>query len=180
MKLLALAVTLLTAGAAFADGPFRHHRGGGAQRGGGDFHGARPAGGGWRQDGWRGSDRAYPRPVYVAPRPVYVAPRPRYNYAYPTPRVVVMPQVNLAPRLPYGTVTVYVGQQAYLYGGGAFYAATAQGYVVVAPPLGAVISELPPGATMQFIDGYTWATTNDAWFFWDGNVNAWVVAQGPY
>jgi hypothetical protein len=38
---------------------------------------------------------------------------------------------------------------------------------------------LPPGAVMQLINGYTWATVNGLWFFWDGNRGAWVVANAP-
>ncbi|MFZ5445861.1 MAG: DUF6515 family protein [Myxococcota bacterium] len=178
MKNFILVVTMLGAGAAFAHGP-------GGFRGGG-FHGARPAG--WHEGGWRGPRPVYvaPRPVYVAPRPVYVAPRPIRppmwvpGYGY-RPHITVMPQVSFFPQLPVGAITVYVGSQPYFYGNGVFYVSSSQGYSVVQAPLGAVVAQLPPDATMQVINGYTYASTpGGTWFYWDGNQGAWVVTQSPY
>lgn len=153
MKPLILSVAVLFAGSAFAHGP---HGGGW----GGGSHAARPV------HSWRA-------PVYRAGPRVVVAPR------FVAPRVWVGPRVAYSPRLPLGAVSLYVGAQPYFYGGGTFYVAAPQGYSVVAPPIGAVINELPAGATMQFFNGLTWATLNGAWFLWDVARGAWVVVTGP-
>jgi hypothetical protein len=206
MKKFILASVLLAAGAAFAHGG---HGGGGFRGGGswggsrgggwgGSFHASRPVGGGWS----RGPSFVAPRPVYVAPRPVYVAPRyyaptvRSYGYgyggygyggygyggtrAYVAPPVVIAPSVGFYAQLPYGAVSLYVGTQAYYYAGGSFFVPSGGGYSIVEAPLGAAVSELPPGAQQQVINGYTYATLNNTWFVWDGSRAAWVVVSCPF
>jgi len=179
MKNLLLAAVLMSAGSALAHGGWRGGHGG--SHGGGGFHPARPA-------------YVAPRPVYVAPRPVYVAPRPVYvtppRPFYVPPRPVYRPSYNysygyvpapsLSFQLPFGAISLFIDSQPYFLSGGSFYLRTGQGYTVVDAPIGAAVSELPPGATRQEINGYTYATANGAWFVWDGNQGAWVVVNCPY
>jgi hypothetical protein len=73
-----------------------------------------------------------------------------------------------------------LGSQPYYFGGGSFYVASGSGYSLVDAPFGAVVSQLPAGAQQQVVNGYTYANFGDAWFVWDGNQGAWVVAQCPY
>ena len=178
MKHLLLAAVLMSAGSALAHGGWRG--GGGWGNHGGGFHAARPA-------------YSAPRNYYVAPRPVYVAPRPLYvapPRVYVTPRPYYRPSYNSgygyvpAPsvgfQLPFGAISLYIGAQPYFLSGGQFYVQSGQGYSVVNAPIGAVLSEVPPGATRQEINGSTYATANGAWFVWDGNQGAWVVVTCPY
>jgi len=175
MKNLVLAVVLISAGSALAHGHGGYgggYRGGGHGWGGGGFHQARPV--------FVAPPRVYvaPRPVYVAPRPVYRRPvyvRPSYSYNYgyaPAPRIGL--------QLPFGAISFSIGAQPYFVSGGTFYMPSAQGYSVVDPPIGAVVGQLPPDAQRQEINGYTYATSNGAWFVWDGNQGAWVVVNCPY
>ena len=141
-------------------------------------HGARPIGGGHFGGHYRG-----PGVVVRAPAPhVYVRPAPRPVYVRPAyrPHVWVRPSVWFYPRLPMGVVTVNIGPRAYWYGGGVFYAPAPNGYQVVAPPIGAVVTQLPPGAVMEYLNGYTYASANGSWFYWDAAQNAWVVVSAPY
>lgn len=167
MNKVIIAVAGLLAGAAFAQP-----------------HGARPVGGPHGGGGYRGGGVRYapgPRVVVRAPAPrVYV--RPAYRspvYVHPAPHYYARPAVRFYPALPVGVVTVNVGPRAYWYGGGAFYTSAPSGYQVIAPPIGAVVAQLPPGAAMQYINGYTYATAEGSWFFWDANQNAWVVVNAP-
>ena len=48
--------------------------------------------------------------------------------------------------LPYGYVPLNVGGTPYYYYGGSYYETGPSGYVVVQPPVGAVVPDLPPGA----------------------------------
>lgn len=50
---------------------------------------------------------------------------------------------------------------------------------VVSPPIGAVVRALPPGASLQVINGLTYAVAGPTWFLWDGFRGAWVVVGGP-
>jgi hypothetical protein len=167
---LAVAVTLALVGSS----AMAHGHGGGWSHGGGWARG-----GGWSHGGggWGGGR------VYVAPRP-YFAPRPSCAPRF-APRIVVgarrvyVPPVSYFPTLPFGAVSISVGAQPYYYGSGQFYMPSARGYVVVAPPIGAQVTELPYGATQQVINGYTYATYEGAWFVWDGR-GAWVVVQAPF
>jgi hypothetical protein len=75
--------------------------------------------------------------------------------------VTYAPPVYYAPQPYYRPRSVYVPAPAPYYA------------------VGTVLASLPPGAVMQLINGYTWATLGGLWFFWDGNRGAWVVANTP-
>jgi hypothetical protein len=106
---------------------------------------------------------------YHAAHPVYGGGGWGGGYRAPArtfvqPRIYVAPPVVYAPRSypPVYQRRVYVAPVAPLYS------------------VGAVLTALPAGAVMQLINGFTYATVNGTWFFWDGTRGAWVVVNGPY
>jgi hypothetical protein len=113
----------------------------------------------------------YSRPIYVAP-PRYRSYGYSYGYGYPAPGISI--------GLPLGAISLSIGAQPYFLSSGTFYLQSGNGYSAVAPPIGAAVSSLPPDAVRQDINGYTYATSNGAWFVWDGNQGAWVVVNCPY
>jgi len=56
--------------------------------------------------------------------------------------------------LPFGYIPIYAGGTTYYYYDGVYYEPTLSGYVVVAPPLGAIVPVLPPG-TEAIVTGDT-------------------------
>ena len=73
------------------------------------------------------------------------------------PRVYVVPQVRSYPRPQY-----YVPPPIY-----------------PVAPVGGALSVLPQGATVQVINGQTYAVLGSNWFLWDASTGAWVVVQAP-
>jgi hypothetical protein len=70
--------------------------------------------------------------------------------------------------LPPGYVQIGVGGTPYYYNEGVYYEPAPTGYVVVAPPLGAVVPELPPGVET--------IVTGDTMYFYAGGA---FYVQGP-
>jgi hypothetical protein len=66
--------------------------------------------------------------------------------------------------LPEGYETTMVGNDYYYYFGGAFYINNGQGYQVVPAPFGAVITQLPVGATEQQFNGQTLMVYNNTYY----------------
>ncbi|HMK05758.1 MAG TPA: DUF6515 family protein [Ferruginibacter sp.] len=98
--------------------------------------------------------RHYPRPVYRSRpvyrpiyRPIYRSP---YAYGHFGPRFGV--RINV---LPVGYSRIYVGPSPYYYNSGVYYRpySNGGGYEVIAPPLGAVVAQLPSDAKVTVIDG---------------------------
>ncbi|HMI77841.1 MAG TPA: DUF6515 family protein, partial [Ferruginibacter sp.] len=93
--------------------------------------------------------RYYPRPIYRSRpiyRPIYRSP---YAYGHFGPRFGV--RINI---LPVGYSRIYVGPNPYYYNSGVYYRPySSGGYEVIAPPLGAVVSQLPSDAKVTVIDG---------------------------
>jgi len=60
--------------------------------------------------------------------------------------------------LPSGFVTINVGEETYYYCSGIFYQRIIreQKYVIVPPPIGAVIFSIPQGYELTFIDGVSY------------------------
>lgn len=71
---------------------------------------------------------------------------------------------HVVERLPQGHHTVHVGQRNYFYQGGIFYRKDPKGFIVVRPPLGAVIVGLPVGFTTVVIAGITYFLFADAYY----------------
>ncbi|WP_009961361.1 DUF6515 family protein [Verrucomicrobium spinosum] len=66
--------------------------------------------------------------------------------------------------LPRGYRTVYVGSVPYAYSGGVYYQSAASGYVVVDPPVGAIIPELPAGAVVTVRSGVNYYVVNQVYY----------------
>ena len=49
--------------------------------------------------------------------------------------------------------TGVAGNLTYYYAGGAYYVQQNNGFVIVAPPIGVIVPELPPGAVQVFVNG---------------------------
>ncbi len=60
---------------------------------------------------------------------------------------------HIVHRLGPGYISLMVGELALLYSEGMFYRYTPAGYIVVTPPVGAVVPALPPGYTMIYESG---------------------------
>lgn len=76
---------------------------------------------------------------------------PNQMYSPPYPYVQSTPINNL----PYGAITIGVGQETYYYCKGVFYQKVIreQTYVIVPPPIGAVVFTIPQGYQLMLIDG---------------------------
>jgi hypothetical protein len=65
---------------------------------------------------------------------------------------------------PRGYHPVYVGPVTYAYHGGVFYQPAPSGYVVIAPPVGAIVPVLPPGAAHTVINGVSYYVVNTYYY----------------
>jgi hypothetical protein len=68
------------------------------------------------------------------------------------------------PSLPPDNTPVTVGDDAYYYFGGVFYIAVQGGYQTVEAPAGAIVYNLPDGATTVTADNITYLQYNGAYF----------------
>lgn len=80
-----------------------------------DSCGPRP---GWGYNGYRGHDRGWSRPVYVAPCPPVYVSRPVYVAPCPPPVVVAPPACYDTPRVSYTSVSYSGSQVRTFYGSG--------------------------------------------------------------
>ena len=65
---------------------------------------------------------------------------------------------------PRGYVPVYYGGVNYTYYGGYYYQPASTGYVVVEPPVGAILPTLPPGSTATTVNGQTYFIYNNTYY----------------
>lgn len=79
---------------------------------------------------------------------------PNQVYYPPYPYVLSQPIDNL----PQGFITIGVGIETYYYCDGVFYQKVIreQKYVIVPPPIGAVVFNIPQGYQLMLIDGVTY------------------------
>jgi len=90
-----------------------------------------------------------PRPEDVGPGPV--APRPETVAPHP-----VWPFGKPVDKLPFGYAKVRVGGAKYFYHAGVFYQKGPHGFLVVSPPVGAIIASIPVGFQVVVIGGATY------------------------
>ena len=83
----------------------------------------------------------------------------------------------VARRLPPGYVALTVSGLSYLYCEGLFYRHTPVGYVIVEPPLGAVVPVLPPGYTTVVVQRTPYYYYEDTYYA--TAPNGYVVAAPP-
>jgi len=94
--------------------------------------------------GWAGGSSTHAQ-FWQGPNQVYSPP---YPYVQSTP-------IN---NLPHGFITIGVGQETYYYCEGVFYQKVIreQEYVIVPPPIGAVVFTIPQGYQLILIDGVSY------------------------
>jgi hypothetical protein len=66
--------------------------------------------------------------------------------------------------IPDGYFTVWVGGTRYFYYDGLYYVRTEDGYMLVAPPVGAYVSAIPPDFHAVMINGRIYYTDNDIYY----------------
>lgn len=106
-------------------------------------------------------------PVY---HPAHHRPRWRpahYHYGY---RV---------QRLPRTFVSLSVAGLGFYYSEGIFYRPYGPSYVVVQPPMGAVVYALPPSAVTLAFGGYNYFVAYDTYYLWDGPARGYRVVANP-
>ena len=70
----------------------------------------------------------------------------------------------VVPSLPQDAVSQQVGDDTYYYFGGVFYIQVENGYQVVKAPPGAIVHNLPDGATTVNADGVTYLQYNGDYY----------------
>ena len=112
----------------------------------------------------------------------YYGYRPSYRPYYRSPRAFVHYGPAFGIRfniLPSGYSRIYVGSSPYYYNQGVYYRSYDNGgYEVVAPPLGASVSQLPPGAIVTVIDGQKYYQAGGTFYqeeFSDDNRRSYLV-----
>ena len=65
---------------------------------------------------------------------------------------------------PGGYIPVYYRGVNYAYYGGYYYQPASTGYVVVEPPLGAIVPTLPPGSTATTVNGQTYFVYTNTYY----------------
>lgn len=67
----------------------------------------------------------------------------------------------------------------YFYGGGVWYRPEGRRFVVIAPPIGIVISTLPAFYTTLWFGGIPYYYANDTYYVWRPDVNGYMVTAPP-
>ncbi len=81
--------------------------------------------------------------------------------------------------LPEGYRPYYHGGRPYYFYGGVWYAPGGPGFVVVRPPVGVVISVLPPYYSTVWIGGLPYYYANDVYYTWDPAQSGYLVVDPP-
>jgi len=71
--------------------------------------------------------------------------------------------------LPFGYVPTYVANQPFYYYGGSYYEPSGSEYVVVPPPVGATVPEVPPGAETVWTAGQVFYYIDGAFYVQEPN-----------
>lgn len=153
----------------------QHHRATPAQRGYDNRGG----------HGGPGGPRHQPQTRYVRPQH---GPQRVVTRHVSRPTVVLRTRPMWRPHLfghhymrvmPSTAVVFSVGPTRYYQYGGEYYMQMNNGYQLVAPPIGAWLAQLPPGAQMYQAAGINFATLNGSYFQWYPEYNAWQVVPPP-
>lgn len=112
-----------------------------------------------------------PPEVRGGPHMVFDA-RHGHNHYYPAPGVVV----RSVPHDAY--VTRYHGTP-YYFRGGIWYRHAGPGFVVARPPLGTVVTVLPPFYSTVWFGGVPYYYADYVYYRWDAGINGYVVAPPP-
>jgi hypothetical protein len=93
----------------------------------------------------------------------------RYYPAYGTVR----------PSLPEGYRPYYRGGSRFYFSGGIWYAPSGPGFVVVRPPVGLVISVLPPYYSTVWFAGVPYYYADNVYYSWQPDQNGYAVVDPP-
>lgn len=127
----------------------------------------------------------YRRRTYEGYRPTRYTSQPQRSIVRVLPRPVAplpphrRPGYRI-PRLPALSLTLSVGGIVYFYHDYLFYRHYPTGYVVVAPPLGALVPTLPVGYVVIFTLGRYYYVYENTYYIWDDGVVAYRVVEAPY
>jgi hypothetical protein len=133
--------------------PVTAYRGGSAYRGGNVYRGGISRGGVYRGGVYRGRVGLYGRGYNR-----FYTRNAFYNRYY-LPRLGFHISV-----LPYGYYPFYWGNYQYFYSDGYYYQHDDDNYTIVEPPLGAILNQLPAGATSIMIDGEQYYELNGVYY----------------
>jgi len=81
--------------------------------------------------------------------------------------------------LPHEAVSVRYRGSPYYYRGGEWYRPFGSRFVVIAPPLGAIVPFLPGIYSTYWFGGVPYYYANDAYYLWRPEANGYVVTQPP-
>jgi len=95
-----------------------------------------------------------------------------HNHSYVNHGVVV-------GALPHEAIAVGYGPNHYWFSGGIWYRANGGRFVVIAPPIGVVVSVLPPYYTTLMIGGIPYYYANDAYYVWKDADHGYEVVDPP-
>jgi hypothetical protein len=107
-----------------------------------------------------------PRVIIPAPMPI-PSPGPKIIVPAPVPVPVPAPtpkiglQLNVLPNGYYG---FSIGPTPYYYYNGTYYQPYGTGYMVIPPPMGAIVYQLPRGAALTQIDGENYYEYNGTYY----------------
>jgi hypothetical protein len=122
----------------------------------------------------------------------YEGYRPARYYSYPAKPLVRYKRHHYVPlpyhrrpgyvikRLPSLSLTIAVGGLVFYYHDHLFYRHYSHGYVVVAPPVGALIPTLPMGYVVIHRYGRYYYVYENSYYIWDDDVVAYRVVEAPY
>lgn len=102
----------------------------------------------------------------------HVDARHQHNHSYLDRDVVVA-------ELPRGANRVRFGGARYWYDGGVWYRAEGPRYLVIAPPVGAVVDVLPPYYTTVRFGGLQYYYANDAYYLFSRRERGFQVVEPP-
>jgi len=98
--------------------------------------------------------------------------RHAHNHAYLDRGVVVH-------EVPRDARVVRFGHERYWYHGGVWYRAEGPGFVVIAPPVGAVVEVLPPFYTTVMVAGRPYYYANDTYYLYSDAAQGFQVVDPP-
>jgi hypothetical protein len=86
---------------------------------------------------------------------------------------------SVRPSLPEGYRPYYRGGSRFYFSGGIWYAPSGPGFVVVRPPVGLVISGLPPYYSTLWFGGVPYYYADNVYYSWQPDQNGYAVVDPP-
>jgi hypothetical protein len=86
---------------------------------------------------------------------------------------------TVRPSLPEGYRPYYRGGSRFYFSGGIWYAPSGPGFVVVRPPVGLVISVLPPYYSTVWFGGVPYYYADNVYYSWQPDQNGYAVVDPP-